>query len=200
MSSSEVDLRLRKRALRREIIARILALDPAQRRRGETLLAARFPTLPGFARAHTVLLYASAFPEEIATGPLLEQALERGKRLVCPRVDRVERRLRLFAIDDPARDLLPGTLGIPEPRPGCPEVDPAAVDWGLVPGLAFDGRGFRLGRGAGHYDRLLPLLRQSAPRWALIHDCQWVDELPIAAHDVAVDGVVSPSRIIGPAP
>jgi 5-formyltetrahydrofolate cyclo-ligase len=198
MGMSDAAVRLRKRALRREMVARILALDPVQRRRDDALLAARFPALPGFARAHTVLLYASAFPEEIATGPMLKRALEAGKRLVCPRVDRAERRLRLFAVDDPARDLVPGTLGIPEPREGCPEVVPAAVDWVLVPGLAFDARGFRLGRGAGHYDRLLPVLRPDAPRWAMIHDCQWVDALPVGPHDVAVDGVVSPARIIGP--
>ena len=57
-------------------------------------------------------------------------------------------------------------LGIPEPRPDLPEVPPAAVDWALVPGLAFDERGFRLGRGAGYYDRLIPLLRPDAICWA----------------------------------
>jgi 5-formyltetrahydrofolate cyclo-ligase len=195
---SDVEIRRRKRALRGEIIARILALDPTQRRRDEALLATRFHSLPGFASAHTVLLYARAFPEEIATGPLLEAALERGKSLLCPRVDRAEHRLRLFQVEDPARDLIPGTLGIPEPRQGCLEVAPAAVDWALVPGLAFDVHGFRLGRGAGYYDRLLPMLRPGTPRWALIHDCQWVEALPVAPHDVAVDGVVSPARIREP--
>jgi 5-formyltetrahydrofolate cyclo-ligase len=188
--------RERKRELRRAIVGRILALDPESRRRDETLLADRFATLPGFAEAETVLLYVTAFPEEIATGPMLDQALARGKRLVCPRVDRVERRLRLFQIDDPKRDLTPGTLGIPEPRTDCPEVEPGVVDWALVPGLAFDAQGYRVGRGAGHYDRLLPTLRPDAPRWALILDCQWVEDLPVEPHDVPVDGVVSPAKAI----
>jgi 5-formyltetrahydrofolate cyclo-ligase len=175
------------------MVARILALDPDIRRRDEAALAARFATLPGLAAAETVLLYATAFPEEIATAPLLEQSLARGKRLVCPRVDRAGRRLRLFLIDDPRRDLTPGTLGIPEPRLECPEVEPAAVDWVLVPGLAFDRLCYRIGRGAGHYDRLLPTLRPDTPRWALILDCQWVEDLPVEAHDVPLDGVVSPA-------
>ena len=66
----------------------------------------------------------------------------------------------------------------------------------LVPGLAFDARGYRLGRGAGHYDRLLPRLRPEVSRWALILDCQWVEDLPVEPHDIPLDGVVSPGREI----
>jgi 5-formyltetrahydrofolate cyclo-ligase len=188
-------IRARKRSLRRAMVERILALDPGSRRRAEAALAGRLATLPGYAEAGTVLLYASAFPEEIETRPMLVQTLERGKRLVCPRVDRSSRRLCLHAIGDLENDLTPGTLGIPEPRPGCPEIDPTAVDWALVPGLAFDTHGYRLGRGAGHYDRLLPALRPGTPCWALILDCQWAEDLPVEPHDIPLDGVVSPGRM-----
>jgi 5-formyltetrahydrofolate cyclo-ligase len=188
------EVRAAKRRIRKAVVERILALEPEIRRRDEAVLAARFAQLPGFAGANTVLLYVTAFPEEIATGPLLEQTLAAGKCLLCPRVERAERRLRLYRVDDPARDLIPGTLGIPEPGPDCVEVKPAAVDWVLVPGLAFDRQGYRLGRGAGHYDRLLPGLRPDALRWALIHDCQWVEKLPVEPHDVPLDGVVSPGH------
>jgi 5-formyltetrahydrofolate cyclo-ligase len=202
MSSAEI--RQRKRALREEMVGRILALDFESRRAEESALAARFATLPGCAEARTLLLYVTAFPEEIATAPMIDLALAQGKVVLCPRVDRARRRLRLHRIDDPGRDLTPGTLGIPEPRPDRPEVEPGAVDWVLVPGLAFDARGYRLGRGAGHYDRLLPTLRPDAPRWALILDCQWVDHLPDEPHDVPLDGVTSPRReirrVIRPAP
>jgi 5-formyltetrahydrofolate cyclo-ligase len=184
-------LRARKRAIRKQMVERILALDPIGRLRDEALLTERFASLPGFATAEIVLLYVTAFPEEIATRPLLDQALDQGKRVVCPRVDRRERRLRLFEIADPARELAPATLGIPEPRQDCPEVLPERIDWVLVPGLAFDPKGYRIGRGAGHYDRLLPSLRPDAQTWALIHDCQWVDEVPIEPHDVPVHGVAS---------
>jgi 5-formyltetrahydrofolate cyclo-ligase len=186
-----MDIRAEKRALRRAAVAGILAMDPAERRRQEAALAERLPGLPGFAGAGVVLLYANAFPEEIATGPLLRAALEAGKRLACPRVDRAARRLRLFRVADPAADLVPGTLGIPEPRPELPELAPDEVDWALVPGLAFDARGFRLGRGAGHYDRLLTALRPDAQRWALILEPQWVDALPVEPHDQPLDGVAS---------
>jgi 5-formyltetrahydrofolate cyclo-ligase len=143
-----------------------------------------------------VLLYATAFPEELDTRAWLGLVLAGGRRLLCPRVDRKGRRLRLYEVKDPQADLRPGALGIPEPRPGAPEVAPGEVDWVLVPGLAFDPRGYRLGRGAGYYDRLLPTLRPDAPRWSLCLDCQWVDELPVEPHDAVLDGVVSPSKTV----
>ncbi len=100
----------------------------------------------------------------------------------------------LYHVIDTAKDLRSGTLGIPEPRRDCPTIEPGAIDWVLVPGLAFDGRCQRLGRGAGHYDRLLPTLRPDVLRWALIFDEQWCDDLPIEPHDIPLDGVVSPTR------
>jgi 5-formyltetrahydrofolate cyclo-ligase len=190
-----MDLKSQKRRIRTAMVERILALSPADRGLQEATLAAHFAALPGFAAAETVLLYVTAFPEEIATRPMLVHALERGKRLVCPRVDRAAHRLRLFRVEDLDSDLKRGMLGIPEPRDGCLEVDPEQIDWVLVPGLAFDARGFRIGRGAGHYDRLLPRLRRAAPRWALALDCQMVDALPVEPHDVSLDGVVSPRRL-----
>src|SRR5206468_2067282 len=109
-----MDLAARKRALRRATIRRILALDPADRARQEAVLVDLFPHLPGLSSATTLLLYASAFPEEFATRPMIRHALDSGRVVACPRVDRAARTLRLHRIDDPDRDLAPGTLGIPE--------------------------------------------------------------------------------------
>ncbi len=191
-----MDLRAVKRALRNEVRARILAMPPEDRSREEHALFERLPRLPGFGTATTVLLYASAFPEELNTAPMLKLALDLGKRLICPRVVREDRRLALFEIVDPARDFVPGTLGIPEPGPDRPEVDPSAIDWVLVPGLAFDARCYRIGRGAGHYDRLLPTLRPDAPRWALCLSSQWVPALPIEPHDARLDGVADATKTV----
>lgn len=189
-----MDIRARKRALRRKMVAQILDLGPSTRRAQDLALSARFTSLPGYPSAATVLLYAAAFPEEIRTEPLLEHAFSAGKRVVLPRVDRARGMLVLCRVDDPRTDLVPGTRGIPEPHAGAALVEPVEVDWVLVPGLVFDTRCYRLGRGAGHYDRLLPTLRPEAPRWALAYDCQWAAELPVEPHDVPLDGVVSPSQ------
>lgn len=189
-------IRQAKRRLRRETIARVLALEPAERQRQQRALADAFPELPGFASAEVVLLYAAAFAEEIETRELLRLASDLGKRLICPRVDRKARRLRLLGIADPARDLIMGDLGIPEPRSSAPEVSPEAIDWVLVPGVAFDARGYRLGRGGGYYDRLLPLLRPDTPCWALAFEPQWVEAVPDETHDQRLSGVVSPAQAV----
>ncbi len=105
-----------KRGLRVAILAEIAALDPELRRGEESELATRFPYLPGWSDAETVLLYVTAFPEEIHTDGLLALADQSGKRVICPRVDRAARELRLHRIENPQTELRPGTLGIPEPR------------------------------------------------------------------------------------
>ena len=188
------DLASLKRSIRRETVDLILAMNPARRAKEDAVLSERFPELPGWRESRNVLLYARAFPEEIDTEPLVRAAFGAGKRVFCPRVDRRAKRLRLFEIQDPDSDFEPGTLGIPEPKSTCVEVSPAEIDWALVPGLAFDSRGYRVGRGAGHYDRLLPAFRRGVLCWAIIYDVQWVAEVPVEPHDVALDGVVSPSR------
>ncbi len=157
------------------------------------MLEAQFPGLPGYAAAQVPCLYVSAFDVEIDTRPLLSRVLADGKRLVCPRVDRKARCLRLFAVSDLDRDLAPGALGILEPLPTLDPVDPAAVDWLLAPGLAFDADGYRLGRGAGYYDRLLPRLAPEAVVWALCFDIQRTGRLPREPHDQPLSGVTSSS-------
>lgn len=183
-----------KADLRRAVRDAVLAMDPALRRAEQGDLAARFAGLPGLDGAGTVMIYASAFADEVDTGSFAGTLLARGQRAVFPVVDRAGQRLRSVAVADPAWDLVRSAGGIPEPRPECPEVDPAAIDWVLVPGVAFDRRGFRLGRGGGYYDRLLAQLRPEVPRWAVALSPQWVDQLPVEAHDQPISGIAVAGR------
>jgi 5-formyltetrahydrofolate cyclo-ligase len=185
-----------KSSLRLLMKAAVAALDPADRDEQEKSLIRRVPELTGFADATTILLFVSALPEEPRTIALFDLAYQQKKAVFCPRVNRHARRLSIHPIVDPRTDLIPGILGIPEPGPEVPEAAPSLIDWALVPGLAFDERGFRLGRGAGYYDRLLPALPPDAKCWSICFDCQLVRELPIETHDVPLDGVVTPTRII----
>lgn len=183
-----------KDELRQAVKAAIGCLDPALRRAQENALLGRFSQLPGLLEAGSILLFAPAFPEELPMVELLRSTYEMKKDVCLPRVDKPARKLRLYRVADPAKDLCPGALGIPEPRPGLPEVSPESIDWALVPGLAFDERGFRLGRGGGYYDRLLPMLRPKAICWALCLSCQLVSRLPVEAHDAPLNGVSTPER------
>jgi 5-formyltetrahydrofolate cyclo-ligase len=185
-----------KRRWRRSILAAVATLDADDRHAQESALVDAFAGLPGWAEARTVLLYASAFAEEIRTAPFLSMAYDAGKRVILPRVDRSAHRLRLHPVGDPSSELTPGVLGILEPRATLPEIPADAIDWALIPGVAFDDRGYRLGRGAGHYDRLLPGMRPDCICWAVCLSCQLVPCLPVEPHDVALEGVAAPHRTI----
>jgi len=179
-----------KQRLRDEVRARRRAQD----RKEETSrrIAARLAALPEYAAARTVLFYVS-FRSEVGTREMLAEAWRAGKRVAVPYC--TGGRLELVNIDDPD-ELAPGTLGIPEPRPELrsrPErrIAPGEPDLIVVPGLAFDRQGNRLGHGQGYYDKLLPLVRPDAALVALAYECQLVDAVPHLAHDVPVQKIVT---------
>jgi 5-formyltetrahydrofolate cyclo-ligase len=188
-------LRDAKRAVRERTLAMRDALPGEVRAAKASAIAARIIALPSFAAARTVLLTLS-FRSEWDTLPLVRTALAGGKTVVLPRVNQDTRMLVLHAISDPDREIEPGYRQIPEPRLQCPVIAPDTVDWVLVPGVAFDTAGRRLGYGGGYYDRLLPLLAPRATRVAAIFDVQLVSRVPAAPHDLAVDTIVTETRTI----
>ena len=188
-------LREAKQAMRQAMAAARDALDPAWRKRASAALVDRMTSLAAFAGARRVLLNVP-FRSEWDAAPLIERALARGKEVLLPRVDETSRMLDLRRIADPAADIVTGYRGIPEPVERCPRADPASVDWVLVPGVAFDREGGRLGYGGGYYDRLLPLLSPRAARVAGAFSMQIVDRVPSAPHDIRMDTVVTEAEIV----
>ena len=188
-------LREAKQAMRARVAALRDALDPAWRAQASEALVQRIATLPSFVAARTVLLTAP-FRSEWNARPLIERALVEGKTVALPRVDEPARMLVLCRIRDVARDIMLGWRGLPEPVPGCTHVPVEAIDWVLVPGVAFDRGGARIGYGGGYYDRLLPLLPASAPRVAGAFSVQIVDEVPAAPHDITMDTVVTEHGVV----
>jgi 5-formyltetrahydrofolate cyclo-ligase len=191
-------LREAKRALRMQVIADRDALDLAYRATASLLICARVEALPSFAAARVVLV-TLPFGSEWDTRPLAQSALASAKTLVVPRVNSATRMLELHAIGDIAADATPGFHDIPEPLPTMPRIEAATIDWVLVPGVAFSPDGRRLGYGGGYYDRLMIMLRPGTPRIAGAFDAQVAERIPAASHDLAVDMIVTESRIL-PAP
>jgi 5-formyltetrahydrofolate cyclo-ligase len=184
-----------KRELRAAVLAARDALPPRLRAAASEAITARVLALPEYAAASTVLL-TLPFRSEWDTRPVVEAALAAGKRVVLPRVDTALRVLTLHRVEDLARDVAAGYCGIPEPRVTTPVVAPDGVSFALVPGVAFDTRGRRLGYGGGYYDRLLPLLPAGVPRVGCAYDVQIVAAVPAALHDATVDVVVTPTRTL----
>ncbi|MGZ5088300.1 MAG: 5-formyltetrahydrofolate cyclo-ligase [Usitatibacter sp.] len=181
-----------KKALRRELIARRDAMPREELQRISERLVARVTALPEYGAARS-LLATMAIGSEWSTRPLLERALADGKSIVLPRVtSAAPRHLEIHAVADMGRDLVPGVWDIPEPDPArCPRVDLADVDLALVPALAVDAHGYRLGYGAGYFDRLLAG-RGARPLCVAALPAQFiVASLPHEGHDVPVDRVLA---------
>jgi 5-formyltetrahydrofolate cyclo-ligase len=188
-------LRGAKRALREQVIAARDALDPSYRAMASQLICARVEALPSFAGARVVLV-TLPFGSEWDTRPLAEAALASGKTLVVPRVNDATRMLELHAISDFIADVTPGFHDIPEPLSTLPRIEAATIDWVLVPGVAFSPDGRRLGYGGGYYDRLMIMLSSATPRIAGAFDAQIAQRIPAASHDLAVDQIVTESRVL----
>ncbi|MDZ4168466.1 MAG: 5-formyltetrahydrofolate cyclo-ligase [Coriobacteriia bacterium] len=169
------------------------ALDAAVCRAATGAAAERLVALPAFATARLVLAYGASV-EEIDPAPAVTLLRQRGIAIAYPRVE-APGELGLHLIARPA-DLVAGMFGIREPAADAPRVSPAAVDAVIVPGVAFDEGCWRLGYGGGYYDRLLALLRPECARVGLAYDEQLLPEIPSADHDVRLDAVVTPTRVI----
>lgn len=187
-------LREAKLALRQRTLAARDALCPEVWTAASEAIAERILAVPEFRKANTVLL-TFPFRSEWDTLPLVRAALAEGKTVAVPRVDVKTRMLELYAITEPERDVAPGHRGVPEPSLDCPRVERAAIDFVLVPGVAFDLEGRRLGYGGGFYDRLLPLLQPHVARVTGAFDLQIVERVPAAPHDISVGALVTESRL-----
>ncbi|HVP88502.1 MAG TPA: 5-formyltetrahydrofolate cyclo-ligase [Casimicrobiaceae bacterium] len=190
-------LREAKRALRERILRARDALPATVRAEAGAAIVRTLTARPDYAAARTLLL-TLPYGSEWDTRLLLAVALEQGKTIAVPRVNLERRMLDIHVVCDLRRDVEPGYRGIPEPSTSCPPMELAAIDWVLVPGVAFDARGHRVGYGGGYYDRLLPALPNSAARIAAAFELQIVDEVPTAPHDFALDAIVTELQVIVP--
>ncbi|GKS57738.1 5-formyltetrahydrofolate cyclo-ligase [Nitrospira sp.] len=189
-----------KAALRAQIRATLGAMEPVARDQASAAVFRRASALPEFTNATSLMAFLS-LPDEIDTRNLLMAAFSAGKRVAAPCADwdaRAMRAVEMRSIDD-VRET--GPHGIREPANGWQGgvIPRERLELILVPGLAFDERGARLGRAAGFYDRFLAQPGLGATRMALAFDCQIVERVPTEPHDQGVDLIVTESRVIRPA-
>ena len=184
-----------KRALRVRMIASREAIDTETRQQASLAIASTLRDLASFRAARCVLL-TLPFRSEWDTRPFMESALSAGKDVALPRVNHTTRMLELHLVDDATRGIEAGYQGVPEPSPLLPRIDIERVDWVLVPGVAFDRQGRRLGYGGGFYDRLLSAMPTSTLRVVGAFNMQVVPEVPAAPHDVTIQQIITETRTI----
>lgn len=185
-----------KHAARSHARAARCALDDATCAEAARSAAERLLALPEFEPARTVLAYG-ATPEEIDPAGAVASLRGRGIAIAFPRVEAPGvLGLHLVGAGD---TLAAGMFGILEPAADAPRIEPDAIDAVIVPGVAFDESCWRLGYGGGYYDRLLPLLRSGCARIGFAYDEQVLAAIPAQEHDVRLDAVVTPTRVLRPA-
>lgn len=187
-SPREAKLALRTR-LRAELKAHSLAGSAVT----SADLCARMTASSAWQTARAMLLFFP-LPSEPDISPLLGDALAAGKLLALPRFNGATNTYEAVCVTDLARELVVGPFQVREPAAMCPVVPLNRLDLALVPGLGFDLRGRRLGRGKGHYDRLLAGF--GGRKIGVAFDFQIMAEVPCEAHDIVLDDIVTPARWI----
>ena len=182
-----------KAVLREQVRARLNALPAAMRDELSAKLVAQLQAQRIWAMAQAVLFF-SPLAGEPDIRPLIRQALSAGKLTALPFFETGTESYAARFIRNPATDLVTGAFGILEPSSSC---EPAALnrlDLVLVPGVAFDAQGRRLGRGKGYYDRLLAQVRGAI--CGVAFDEQIVEAVPVEPHDVRLTCILTPTRLI----
>lgn len=176
-----------KRSLRRKIKELRLMLTEEERQSAAECIFAHLEKTAAFLVAEKILMYHS-LPDEVCTHAFLRKWGDR-KHFFLPRVNGVN----LDILPYEASRLELGSFHIEEPL-GDDLTDPDELELIIVPAVAFDRRGNRLGRGKGFYDRLLRSTK--ATTIGVGYDFQLTDELPVEAHDIPMDGVITQSTVI----
>ncbi len=178
-----------KKELRQELRARLAALPEAELQHRSALACRRLCEQPEYLKAEVIMIFFSG-RGEVDTRQLALQAWADLKRVLAPRVSWDQRRMLPIEVHSLASGVEVGYMGIREPVEGLP-VPVADIDLVVVPGLAFDAHGNRLGRGRGFYDRFLSHRDFRAVKCALSLEDQFVESIPVSPADVRVDMLVT---------
>ena len=178
-----------KGEVRLELRASSKDRSAAERSAGSAALVQHLLERPEWANARGILGF-HPLAEEPDLRPALRAALHAGKLLALPRFSPETGLYQAFLVHDLGSDLVIGRFGVMEPGPGCPQATINHLDLGLIPGVGFDFAGRRLGRGGGHYDRLLA--RFPGLKCGVAFEWQLPVEIPMESHDVPRDCLLTP--------
>ena len=183
-----------KDELRERMRAQLESLSAAQVSAASAAVWERLSVLATFTSAEWLLVYVSK-GHEVDSHGLIRQLLALGKRVCVPKFDEATKRYVASELRDFDTELVEGRFTILEPKPeAVRRVESVRLDALVLPGLAFDDHGNRLGRGMGFFDAILRDARGT--KIALAHDFQVVSEVPAEPHDVGVDFIVTEARVV----
>ncbi len=181
-----------KTRLRRRLLSERATLTAAEVQNKSAKIAADVSGLPTFQASHTIMVYL-ALKQEVQTAGIIDAARHHNKRIVVPVVKGAD----LVALELPfeSAQLRRGRFGL-EPSLDGTIVQPDDIPLIVVPGIAFDRQGGRLGFGKGYYDRFLQQVPETTYAYGLAFAMQIVPRVPQMAHDICVHGIMTEKEFI----
>lgn len=191
-----MEIEKQKSSLRKRILALRRAQSSRDIEKKSDNIKGELFTFSAFDEAETILFYL-AVKDEVQTEKMIEESLQKDKRVVVPFIDWQRKEILPSEIKDLAKDIKIGILKIPQPKKNFySPFSPASIDLVIIPGVVFDRKGNRLGFGGGFYDRFLGKLSDITKLVGLAFELQLVDNVPSQSHDVAVDYLITEEGII----
>ena len=193
---NSLDKQITKDELRKIYRQKIAQISPEQRAEISKKACENLILTEQFRKASIIMFYL-AMPQEIDTADAITAAWEQKKTVVVPKVFWDRKEMKAVRINSLDEDFSTGKTGLRNPK-GDDEVLPEEIDLIIVPGLAFDSRGFRLGRGGGYYDKFLAKEKLKAKKCGFCFAQQFIknDNLPVTKNDISVDFLVTDKEII----
>ena len=182
--------------IRQDVSQLISALSDSQIAEKTRAIEARLFEFANFLESKIALLYVNG-DYEVQTDEIIKRTYDYNKIVVLPAFDPEKFTMNLMKVDHYAQDLIKGPRDVLEPDPDrCKTVPMERIDIAIIPGIAFDEKGGRIGSGRGYYDRLIPKLAITTRKVALTFEEQIVPQIPMESHDKHVDIIITDKRII----
>lgn len=190
------DIQEKKRDIRNHIAKLLGAISDKDLTEYTSKIENRLFEFANFLEAKIILLYIH-HNSEVNTREIIKRSFDYHKIVVLPAFNPEKFEMKLFKVDNLDADLILGTRDIQEPHPSsCKHISIDVIDIAIIPGVAFDEKGGRIGSGEGYYDRLIPNLPVTTRKVALALESQLIQQVPMGSNDKHVDIIITEERII----
>jgi 5-formyltetrahydrofolate cyclo-ligase len=190
------EIRESKEEIRKDIAARLAVLTDSEVKDKTLQIENRLFEFANFLEANIVLVYINSI-SEVNSEQIIKRCFDYNKIVILPAFNPDTFEVKLMKIDNLDADLVHGPRGILEPDENrCNLVPIECIDIAIIPGVAFDEKGARIGSGEGYYDRLIPKLSITTRKVALAFEDQIVQQIQMEFHDKHVDIIITENRII----
>lgn len=190
------EMKEKKNEIRSRVAQQLAALPETEVSNRTERIENRLFEFANFLEAKIVLLYLNG-SLDVASRSIIQKSFELNKIVVLPVLPQESSKLALLKVDNLDADLISDGSGKPAPDPNrCKRVPIDRIDIALIPGVAFDEKGGRIGMGDGFYDRLIPKLPATTRKVALAFDDQVLPFVPMESHDKHVDIIITEKRVI----